>query len=153
MPFKQTVLDLLFAAIHTFGPVALLALWVGSAGWTIADTRRRCPHRTRTWGGAAVALPLLGAGLYALVRPCEDRRSRYTRDLWLRYLEAELEPGDRCLVCLTPLDPEYRCCPGCGDSLRSECRDCGSLMSIGWNACPRCLAPAGGRRRPQPVAA
>jgi len=149
---KSTVADLFFAAIHTLGPLTLLAFWVGSAGWTMSDTRRRCPQRTRTWGAAAVAVPILGAALYALLRPCEDRRSRYGRDLWLRYLEAELEPGERCLACLTPLEPEFRCCPGCGDQVHTECAGCGVALRIGWAACPHCLAPAA-RPRVQPLAA
>lgn len=144
--------DLVFAAIHTLGPVALLSFWAASAGWTISDTRRRCPQRTPIWGTAAVVLPLAGAALYALLRPCEDTRSRYTRDLWRRYLEVELQPGERCLACLTPLEPEFRCCPGCGDGLRAECGDCGTLLRVGWTACPRCLAP-GGRRSAAPLAA
>jgi len=140
------VADLVFAVIHTLGPIALLAFWAASAGWTISDTRRRCPQRTRSWGAVAVLLPLAGAALYGLVRPCEPERSRYTRDLWLRYLECELEPGERCLACLTPIEPEFRCCPGCGDTLREQCPDCGSLRNIAWAACPHCLAPPAGRR-------
>jgi hypothetical protein len=140
------VADLVFAAIHTLGPIAVLGSWVTSVGWTIADTRRRCPERSSLWGGMAVMLPLAGAALYALLRPCEDDRSRRGRDLWRRYLEAELEPAERCLLCLTPLEPDFRCCPGCGDALRSACGDCGTLLRVTWTACPRCLAPAGKRR-------
>jgi hypothetical protein len=144
---KASVADLVFAAIHTLGPLALLAFWLGSAGWTISDTRRRCPNRTWLWGAAAAGVPILGAGFYALVRPCEDRRTRYTRDLWLRYLEAELEPGERCLACLTPVEADFRCCPGCGDPLARECEECGALLRFGWIACPHCLVPATRPRR------
>ncbi len=144
--------DLVFAAIHTLGPLALLGFWAASAGWTVADARRRCRKRARFWAATAVLLPLAGPALYALLRPCEDDRSRYTRDVWRRYLEAELEPGERCLLCLTPLELHLRCCPGCGDPLRSACADCGTLVRVGWTACPRCLAPAG-RRRLQRAAA
>jgi hypothetical protein len=135
------MLDLLFFGVHTFAPLAFLAFWIASAGWTLSDTSHRCPERRRFWGAAAIALPLAGAALYALVRPCHDDRSRRERDVWRRFLEAELDPGDRCLACLTPLQASFVCCPGCGDALRTRCADCGTLLRIGWRACPECAQP------------
>jgi predicted amidophosphoribosyltransferase len=40
-------------------------------------------------------------------------------------------------------EPEFRCCPGCGDDLRTECDRCEAVVRIGWTACPHCLAPVG----------
>jgi predicted amidophosphoribosyltransferase len=54
----------------------------------------------------------------------------------------QLEPGDRCLACLTPLQPEFRWCPGCGDDVKTTCRSCGGSLRIVWAACPRFLQPA-----------
>jgi hypothetical protein len=135
------VVDLLFALVHVLLPLGFLTFWAASAAWVASDTRRRCPERMRPWTAVAAAVPLGGAALYALVRPCEPRAAQRERMVWRHYLEAELDPGERCLACRTPLRPEFRCCPGCGDELRHECRSCGGELRIGWAACPHCLAP------------
>ena len=135
-------MNLVFAVIHALAPLGLTALWVGSIGWTAADARRRCDSdRARAAIAAAVVFPLVGAGLYALLRPCRSPLEDRERRVWRRYLEAQLEPGDRCLACLTPLDPTFRCCPGCGDALHHDCRSCGRELRIGWRSCPWCLEP------------
>jgi hypothetical protein len=145
------MLDLAFAAAHTLFPLSFLTFWLASVAWTLADARRRCddPRRVRFATGLAAAVPLGGAVLYALARPCEPRGEERARRVWQRFLEAQLEPGERCLACLTPLRPEFRCCPGCGDDLRTECAACGSLLRIGWAACPHCLTPVAA---PRPLA-
>lgn len=137
-------MDLAFAAAHALLPLTFLTLWLASATWTLVDARDRIADRRLVGGAvvAAAALPIVGAALYALARPAELPLDERARRVWRRYLESELEPGERCLVCLTPLRPEFRCCPGCGDDLRTECGSCGRPMRIGWRACPTCLEPA-----------
>ncbi|HEX9597938.1 MAG TPA: zinc ribbon domain-containing protein [Gaiellaceae bacterium] len=151
-------MDLAFAAVHWFGPWGLTAVWLGSISWTAADARRRCSRRAaRAAISGAALLPFAGAALYALLRPCREEQDDRARRVWRRYLEAELDAGERCLVCLTPLRPDFRSCPGCGESLRADCRSCGAPLRFGWVACPHCLAPAQGSarrsRRAAPVAA
>src|SRR5215208_1409157 len=129
--------------------VALVVLWLASAGWAYANARQRC----RTGRAALLALaaalvfPLLGAALYALVRPCERDADRRARALWLRTLEELLaEPEqEHCLVCRTPLEPEFVRCPSCATPLTHECDDCGRTIRFGWSACPVCVS---GRARP-----
>lgn len=136
-------MNLAFAAAHALLPLSFLSLWLASVSWTLADARRRCrdPRMVRAAVGAAAVIPLAGAALYALARPCAPRREERARRMWRSYLEAELEPEERCLVCLTPLHADFRCCPGCGDELRTECSSCGNELRIGWQACPACLEP------------
>jgi hypothetical protein len=105
-----------------------------------------------TFGSAAA----LGAAiLFALVRPRQDKTARLEHKLHVRLLEAELHDSPRCLECLTPIEPEFRCCPGCGERLRVECESCGELLALGWAVCPWCVAQTTMRRslRPSDVAA
>ena len=134
-------MSLAFALVHSLAPPAFFAFWAASVAWTVSDARRRWPGRERIAAALAVACPLAGAALYALLRPSEDPLEERERNVWRKFLEAELDPGERCLACLTPLRPEFRCCPGCGDSLRHDCRGCGRPVRVGWAACPSCLTP------------
>lgn len=137
-------MDLAFAAAQTILPLSFLTVWLASVAWAHGDARRRCgdPRLVRLAVGAVLALPLAGTALYALLRPGGVRADERERRVWRRYLESQLDQGERCLACLTPLQPEFRCCPGCGDDLRTTCGHCGATLRIGWAACPRCLQPA-----------
>jgi hypothetical protein len=137
-------MDLAFAVAHAIVPLSFLTMWLGSVAWAYEDARRRSgdPQLVRLAVGAAVALPLAGPAVYALLRPGRVRAEEHERRIWRRYLESQLEPGDRCLACLTPLQPEFRCCPGCGDDLKTTCHRCGASLRIGWAACPECLQPS-----------
>jgi double zinc ribbon protein len=101
------------------------------------------------------AIAVAAALLFALLRPHEDDRSRLEHRLHVRLLEEELHAKQRCLECLTPIRPDFRCCPGCGEELRVDCPECGRLLGIGWTVCPWCLGQATMRRslRPSDVAA
>jgi hypothetical protein len=119
-----------------------VVLWLGSVAWVWSDAARRGPaRRARGFTVAALLLPFVGAVFYAAVRD-EDPLDRRERAVTRRLLEAALEPPDRCLDCRTPLQPDFRCCPGCGLELRKPCRGCGEPLRLGWNVCPLCLEPA-----------
>jgi hypothetical protein len=137
-------MDLAFAVAHAIVPLSFLTIWLTSVAWAYEDARRRCsdPRLVRIAVGAAIAFPLAGPALYALLRPGRVRAEERERRVWRRYLESQLETGERCLACLTPLQPEFRCCPGCGDDLKTTCPHCGASLRIGWAACPECLQPA-----------
>jgi Double zinc ribbon len=137
-------MDLAFAVAHAILPLSFLAIWLTSVAWAYEDARRCCgdPRLVRIAVGGAIVFPLVGPAVYALLRPCRVRADERERRVWRRYLESQLEPGERCLACLTPLQPEFRCCPGCGDDLKTPCRHCGASLRTGWAACPECLQPA-----------
>jgi predicted amidophosphoribosyltransferase len=48
---------------------------------------------------------------------------------------------ERCTECATPLQPEFRCCPSCGERVRSACGGCGQPVRTAWTACPWCTTP------------
>ena len=125
------------------GGAFLAAAWITSAGWVTRDAARRCGRLLRlAWTLTAVLVPIFGAALYLLARPCEARADVTARRLRTRALEAMLAgDGDRCGECAAPVRPEFRCCPSCGESFRGECAGCGRLVQKSWAACPWCTRP------------
>ena len=119
-----------------------MALWAASVVWTFRDAGRRCgdPSLRLASAGAAIVLPFLGAGVYALLRPCEDRLDVRARRLRTQMLEASfVEVAERCPTCAVPLEPEFRCCAVCGEKVRA-----GAQVSamLGWaGASPWCTKP------------
>jgi len=82
------------------------------------------------------AVPILGAAVYALVRP-EPASLRRERELFKRLAEEELYGGERCLQCRTPVEPEWLRCPRCCERLHGRCA-CGAVLELYWSACPWC---------------
>ena len=137
-------MGLVFTGMEAGGGAFLAAVWIASAGWAARDAARRCGRPLRfVWTAIALLVPIAGAGLYLLARPCEARSDVAARRLRVRALEAMLEDdADRCGECAAPVRPEFRCCPSCGESLRNECAGCGRLVQKSWAACPWCERPA-----------
>ena len=131
-------------SMEAAGAMFFMALWAASVVWTFRDAGRRCgdPSLRLASAGAAIVLPFLGAGVYALLRPCEDRLDVRARRLRTQMLEASfVEVAERCPTCAVPLDPEFRCCAVCGEKVRTECQGCGGLLRMGWSVCPWCTKP------------
>ena len=123
-----------------------VAGWAASVIWTARDAQRRCGHTSLRIGAplAAVLIPFAGAALYALVKPCEERADVRHRRLRTRFLESVVDGVvERCGECATPLEPEFRCCPACGESVRTACDGCGRPVRTSWTACPWCTKPLG----------
>jgi hypothetical protein len=134
------------------GAAFFAAVWLASVIWTVRDAERRCSDASLcvASAGAAILLPFLGAGLYALSRPCEERLEARARRLRIRMLEtAFAEVHERCPECAAPLEPEFRCCAVCGERLRTECDGCGGLVRRAWTVCPWCTKPLIGQEAPQ----
>ncbi len=115
--------------------------WIASVVWTVRDAGRRSndPSLRLASTAAAVLVPIVGAGVYALARPCEERYDVKARRLRIRMLESVLEePVERCSGCSTPIEAEFRCCPTCGEQLRVQCGGCGAMVRPSWVACPWC---------------
>ena len=77
---------------------SLPLLWIAGAFHTGADVRRRFANVSarRFWTALAVLLPLVGAGVYLVMRPdetLEERRLRRRRVLYL-----EVAAGERATV-------------------------------------------------------
>jgi hypothetical protein len=130
-----------FAFMQFAGGAFFVTAWVVSVAWTVRDAGRRCDDASFRLASTAVAVlvPFVGAGIYALARPCEDRLEVKARRLRTRMLESFFdEPVERCSGCSTPVEAEFRCCPSCGEQLRRQCDGCGEMIRPSWVACPWC---------------
>lgn len=124
-------------------PLALLGLaWLGPAAWMYRDAGQRLRGRQRPLQAfvAGAALPLVAPLAWLLLRPLETLEERAERELSLRHLRQLLEPEDRCLVCRTPVESRYVCCPTCATELRRRCGSCAEPVEFTWSACPYCGA-------------
>ena len=129
-----------FALVHDGALLVFAGVWLGSAMWVYNDARVRLsrPERAAHLLAAAVVVPVAPAALYAFVRPAESPAERRARELSRRLLEAEVDPGERCLVCRTPVEARFLRCPSCATELRRPCPDCGEPLALHWRACPHC---------------
>jgi double zinc ribbon protein len=123
--------------------LGLVVAWVTCLVWIARDVRARTTDRRAARLATAIGVvPVAGAIVYLCIRPPETLEQRRERRLARRLFEAELDPGERCLSCRTPLRPEFLCCPGCGESLRRPCGGCGRPLAYTWSVCPHCEEPA-----------
>jgi hypothetical protein len=130
-----------FAFMQLAGGAFFATAWVASVAWTVRDAGRRCddPSFRLASAAGAVLVPFVGAGVYALGRPCEERFDVKARRLRVRLLESALELAtERCSGCSGPVEAEFRCCPSCGEQLRVQCGACGAMVRPSWAACPWC---------------
>jgi hypothetical protein len=136
--------ELVFLSMEIAGIGFFVAAWAASVIWTARDAARRCGHVSLRLGAplTAILLPFAGAAIYALVKPCEERADVRARRLRTRVLESTVAGTDEpCPECATPLKPEFRCCPACGERIRSTCGGCGEPVRTVWTACPWCTKP------------
>ena len=137
-------MELVFFAMEAAGIGFFAAAWAASVIWTARDANRRCGHVSLRIGAplSAILLPFAGAAIYALVKPCEERADLRARRLRTRVLESTLAgTAELCPECATSLEPEFRCCPACGERVRSTCGGCGKPVRTAWAACPWCTKP------------
>ena len=130
-----------------------LAAWAASVIWTARDAQRRCGHASLRLGAplAAVLLPFAGAGLYALVKPCEDRADVRARRMRTRFLESVVNGDARALRRVRDAArARVPLLPACGERVRSTCDGCGQPVRTAWTTCPWCTKPVG---QPAEVAA
>jgi hypothetical protein len=145
--------ELVFFSMEAAAICFFVAVWLASVVWTARDAQRRCGHISLRLGAPVVAVlvPIVGAALYALVKPCEERADVRARRLRTRFLESVVNgDSERCVECATPLRPEFRCCPACSERVRSTCDGCGQPVRTWWTTCPWCTKPVA---RPDAVAA
>jgi hypothetical protein len=126
--------------LQALPPLLFLLGWLGPAAWMYRDANRRLRDQRRPAQllAAGVVLPVLAPVAWALLRPPETLEERHERELARRHLEQLLEPAERCLVCRTPLDERYVCCPACATEVRRRCDGCSEPVEFTWSACPYC---------------
>src|SRR5437667_10734223 len=90
---------------------SLPLLWIAGAFHTGADARRRFANVSarRFWTALAILLPLVGPGLYLVVRPAEtleERRLRRRMVLYPEVAAGERSTGRATLPATAPTGPE-----------------------------------------------
>jgi hypothetical protein len=135
--------EVAFVSMELAGAGFFGALWLASVIWTVRDAGRRCsaPSLRLAAAAAAIFVPFVGAAVYGLARPCEDRQEARARRLRMRMLEGAFEPVERCPECAAPLEPDFRCCAVCGERVRDQCDGCGALVRTTWTVCAWCTKP------------
>ena len=138
-------MELAFVTMELAGVAFFGAVWLASVVWTVRDAGRRCDDVSLRVASAAAAIvvPFVGAALYSIARPCEEKLEARARRLRIRMLEGSFEPADRCAECAAPLEPGFRCCAVCGERVRDKCGRCGQLVRTTWTLCPWCTKPIG----------
>lgn len=133
-------MDTAFLVAHDLLIALVLSTWAIGALWVATDARRRTSDRGKVVRAAAFAgaLPLVGVVVYLCARPPQTLAERQERELARRLLERELDGGDRCLVCRTPLETSFLRCPTCAIELRTPCPGCAAPIELTWRACPFC---------------
>jgi type IV pilus assembly protein PilB len=61
-----------------------------------------------------------------------------TLDEVARVIAADEACEGFCSVCLTTLQPDFHCCPGCGTGLQRQCSGCHRRVQSDWRYCPQC---------------
>src|SRR5262245_42378527 len=88
----------------------LVVAWVTCVVSIASDVRARTTDRRAARLATALgAVPVAGPVVYLCLRPPETREERRERRLARRLFQAEIDPGERCLVCRTPMRPEFLC--------------------------------------------
>jgi hypothetical protein len=52
--------------------------------------------------------------------------------------------GPTCRLCRSPVRPDFKVCPYCGNPIRQNCPSCGVEVEAAWKICPQCSADLGG---------
>jgi hypothetical protein len=79
----------MFGVLRDLFVLLAALLWIAGVAHTAADAPRRFadPAARAIWVGVAALLPVVGLGLYLLVRPAETRVERRVHRLTMLHLE------------------------------------------------------------------
>lgn len=135
-----TIIQIAMALLGAY----VAALWFCLVVWTFRDIQKRT--RDVVVQVLATALVVLfnvpGLLLYLILRPPETLDELYQRSLESEALLKEIEGGQTCPRCQTPIESDFRLCPSCRGALRAPCEDCGRLVQVNWKVCPYCAHEA-----------
>lgn len=116
------------------------AFWVALIVWTIKDIRARSRDIFSLILSVLLVglFPLIGLGLYLLMRPKDTLAEAYDRALEEEALLQSLEERLSCPKCHNRVEKEFLLCPVCYTPLKKPCVECGHLLSLEWDVCPYC---------------
>jgi hypothetical protein len=101
-----------------------LAIYVG------LDANRR-GMQGFLWGALVFFTSIVGLVVYLIVCSGVFNQPQTT-------VQTERRSGTECGSCRSPIKPEYKICPYCGEELNRSCAGCGEPLMSGWKVCPHC---------------
>ena len=114
--------------VRNVGVLLVLVFWIAIAVWVYKDARRRIEDPWLVVMATLIGLipPFIGALVYLLLRPPEDRLA--TRNL-------------HCPVCRAQVEANFLVCPVCTTKLKQACVNCKAPLEALWQVCPFCETP------------
>ncbi len=88
------------------------------------------------WGALVLFTSIVGLVVYLIV--CSGVFNQTTTLHPSQAPPPPASPGRECTGCHSPVEPEYKVCPYCGEELNRSCADCGKPILSGWKVCPYC---------------
>jgi RNA polymerase subunit RPABC4/transcription elongation factor Spt4 len=94
------------------------------------------------WGALVLFTSIVGLVVYLIV--CSGMFNQTTT-----FHPSQAPPrsststGKECGSCRSPVEPDYKVCPFCGEELNRTCAGCGKPTQSGWKICPYCGRQAG----------
>jgi RNA polymerase subunit RPABC4/transcription elongation factor Spt4 len=121
----------------SFGLMTLLhfamAFWVGM------DANRRGMQGI-LWGCLVFFTSIVGLVVYMIV--CSGALNSPEKSASpIEAVPATAPPpatGSECGACRSPLEPEFKVCPYCGEQQNRSCTGCSRELRAGWKVCPYC---------------
>lgn len=127
-----------YSEIQLLGLAIIALLWIGAICWTLRDAIARSDSLGYQFFSALLVTflsPLIGLPLYLAFRPlCYKRERGYRR-------EALMQNVVFCPHCENLVDKTHNACVYCGESLKTECKECHTSYYRGYLYCPECGAP------------
>ncbi|MCY4539864.1 MAG: zinc ribbon domain-containing protein [Chloroflexi bacterium] len=132
--------DDILLIVVVFAAVFMASVWLSLVMWAYRDMRQRSRDPLAQ---ALVALLVLllnvpGIFVYILLRPRETLSEVYERSLEEEALLQEIEEKPNCPNCSQRVQHDWQACPNCHARLKKACVECGYLLDLAWNICPRC---------------
>ncbi len=135
----EAIVQLAITLLGTY----IAAIWLCLILWTVRDIRKRTDDIVvvSLCTLLVVLFNLPGWLLYLILRPPELLVDLQTRRLQMEILARELNASPVCAHCDHPVEPDFRVCPNCGTSQKTDCSECGRLIQSSWRVCPFCATP------------
>jgi RNA polymerase subunit RPABC4/transcription elongation factor Spt4 len=144
-PIINSIIE--FISSPTFSTVQIIViayfglLWLAIIIWVTKDAIHRSNSVLfQTFSILInIAVPILGVLLYLIIRPSRTTLEKYYEELEQNVVDGGAgDSKNACGKCLTPVEPDYKFCPNCGESVKKTCRHCKSAYPRIWSICPYC---------------
>lgn len=124
-------------------------IWIAILVWVIKDINNRTSNILLQIVSILTVLVLtpLWVFIYLLIRPGKTLFERYYEeieenlDTFSAIIEENtknLQDGNHCHKCESPVSPDFKFCPNCKESLSVSCKWCEKDILISWKVCAYC---------------